>query len=295
MDIIELLKEATKETLSEENLNKISEAIELKADEIAKDKYELKLESALAKQDTEYADKLETFLEDIDKDHSEKLETLIEGMDKKHVDMLQNVIKKYKNEYLTECETFKEGLVKKIDAFFDLVVEEQIPQKELKEAVENIRYKKIVEDISKMIGFDKLQQNSLVKEGLMDAKTQIDSLNEELETLKTERSKILTEKLDAKRSKLLAEKTQGLPKIKKQYIQKVLGNKSIEFITENFEYTLELFDEEEISNTEVLKEQATQQSKVISEKVDRVDTTTEQLKEKPSKVADMYMTELSQM
>ena len=283
MDIQELLKEATKDTLSEENLQKLQEAIETKAKSIAKKDYDLKLEAALAKQDSQYADKLEKFLEDVDNDHTEKMETLVEGLSQKHYDQLTKLITKYKSEYITECKTFKDALVTKVDKFFDIVVEEQVPKKELQEAVENVRSKLVLEKIAKIIGVDKIQQNKLVKEGLTEAKSEIDTLREEVQKLQGERKKLLTEKVVGKRKELLAEKTQGLPKVKKEYINKVLGNKSIDFITENFEYTLALFDEEEDSSREVLKEEATKKTKIISENVDRVEK--EVVEEKTEKTA----------
>lgn len=296
MDIKDLLKEATKDTLSEDNLKKIQEAIESKADELAKSKYSLKLEAALAKQDAEYAEKLETFLEEIDTDHTNKMKKLVEGIDQKHFGMLQSVISKYKKEYLTECQKFKDQMVSKVDKFFDIVVEEQIPKKELMEAVENTRSKVVLEQIAKLIGVDKIQQNKLVKEGLIDAKTQIDTLNEKVEELEKERKKLINEKIAAKRSELLTEKTKGLPRVKKQYIEKVLGNKSIEFIKENFDYTLALFDEEEDSNREILKEEAKQKTKTISENVDRVvKEVVKEQKEQPKRPTDMYMEELSRL
>ena len=296
MDIKELLKEATKDTLSEENLQKLEEAIQTKAKDLAKEDYTLKLESALAKQDAQYAEKLETFLEEIDTDHTQKMQTIIEGMDQKHYGMLQDVIRKYKTDYLTECKKFKESLVNKVDKFFDIVVEEQIPKKELHEAVENTRSKMLVEQIAQMIGMDKVQQNSLVKEGITEAKSQVELLKEENKKLKADRKKLLSEKVAVKRNELLAEKTQGLPKVKKQYIEKVLGNKSLDFIKENFDYTLELFDEEEVSNTRNLKEEATQKTKTISENVDRreQEVFVEEKKTQP-KPTDMYMESLAEM
>jgi hypothetical protein len=290
-NIQDLLKEATKDTLSEDNLKKIEEAIESKADELAKKKYSLKLEAALAKQDSEYAEKLETFLEEIDTDHTDKMRKLVEGIDQKHFGMLQDVISKYKKEYLTECQKFKDQMVSKVDKFFDIVVEEQIPKKELQEAVENTRSKMVLEQIAKIIGVDKIQQNKLVKEGLVDAKEQIDTLKEQIEKLEKDRKKLLTERVSAKRSELLSEKTKGLPRVKKQYIEKVLGNKSLEFINENFDYTLALFDEEEDSSREVLKEEATKKTKTISEKVDRVEKeVVKENKEQPKpKGTEMYL------
>lgn len=291
MDIKQILKEATKDTLSEENLQKLEEAINNRAAEIAKKEYELKLESALAKQDAEYADKLEKFIEDIDNDHCEKLESIVEGLSQKHYDMLQTVIKKYKSDYVTECKTFKEQMVNKVDKFFDIVVEQEIPKKELQEAVENVRSKVLLEKIAEMIGIEKIKQKPLVKEGLMDAKKQIDTLTERVEKLEREKNKLITEQTDVRRRELLEEKTRGLPRVKKEYINKVLGKKPIEFIKENFDYTLKLFDAEETANVELIKEQATKKTKTISEKIDRKEPVIQEKKQTP-RHADMYMEEL---
>ena len=75
--------------------------------------------------------------------------------------MLSNVINKYKSEYIKETTNFKDKLVNKVNKFLDIVVEESIPEKELKEAVENTRSKVLVEQIANLIGVDKLQQNKL--------------------------------------------------------------------------------------------------------------------------------------
>ena len=124
----------------------------------------------------------------------------------------------------------------------------------------------------------------------MDAKSQIDTLTEQVTKLTTERKKLLTEKVKVSRTELLSEKSQGLPKVKKLYIEKVLGNKSIDFINENFDYTLALFDEEDETSSKVLREKATKSSKVLSEKVDRVEKQEEVIVEQvEAKPTDMYM------
>jgi hypothetical protein len=216
-------------------------------------------------------------LEDIDTDHTKKLHNLVEAIEDKHslclaqlVSKYKTIIGKYKKDYLTESINFKNKLTKKIDKFFDIVVEETIPLDQLKEAVENTRHRKIVEQISKLISMSNIQENELVREGIIDAKNQIDSLGEKIKDLQRQNNKLITEKTKIEVQKLLNEKTSGLPKVKKEYIFKVLGDKSLEFIKENFDYTLKLYDNEEERSTDVIKEEATKTSKVISENVDRV-------------------------
>lgn len=290
--IKELLKEMTQDALSEENLDKLCEAIETKAEEKGSEGFELKLEAALAKQDAEYAAKLEQLLEAIDEDHSKKLEAIVEGLENKHCKLLEGIVNKYKTEYLKECQSFKDDLVTKVDKYFDIVVEEQIPQQDLQEAVENTRSKMLLEKIAKMIGVDKLQQNDLVREGIEEAKDQISVLSEKVKELESEKSNLLEEKVDAEREALLEEKCAGLPKVKKDYARNLLGSKSIGFINENFDLTIKMFDEEESATSERIVEEAKKTSKVISEEIDRAEKVEEQ--EVVQEHADFYMDDLRQ-
>lgn len=293
MDIKELLKESTKDMLSEENLNKIVEAIDKKAETISESKTQQKVEVALAKQDANYTKMLEKLLVDIDKNHTGKMETLVEAIENKHTKMLEHIVTKYKGLLITEAKEYKENLVTKIDKFFDLVIEEQIPSDQIQEAVDNTRYKLLIEQIGNMIGADKIRNNDLVKEGIEDAKSQIDVLTEQVKTLKKEKNTLIKEKENVDADKLLTEKCKGLPKVKQDYLKRMLVGKNVEFITENFDYTLELFDEKESNDIEKLKSEAQQNSKVISEKIDRNEEEIIQENKTNDPVLDMYMGELN--
>lgn len=286
--IKELLKEMTKDALSEESLDKLCEAIEAKAQAKGEAGFSLKLEAALAKQDAQYANKLEQLIEAIDTDHSNKLEKIVEGLENKHCGMLSNIVKKYKTEYLNECKSFKNDLVTKVDKYFDIVVESQIPQVELQEAVENTRSRKMLAEIGRMIGIDKLQQNDLVREGLKEAKDHISTLSEQVNTLKKEKTSLISEKGNVKRDNLLEEKCVGLPKVKKDYARNLLGNKSSQFITENFDLTIKMFDQEEATSSKRIVKEAKKTSKVISEDIDRAEKVIVESASAPEH-ADQYM------
>lgn len=295
MNIKELLKESTKDILTDENLQVISEAVEARANELADSKSKLKLEAALAKQDLKFSEKLQTLLEDIDTRYTGMMTQLIEKIEDRHVGMLKNVVRKYKTELVTEGVKFKDTLVDKIDKFFDLVVESNIPVQQLNEAVENTRYKKLVQEISKMIGHSNIQENELIKEGLIDAKNQLDQLNEQVRTLKKKNERLVTEQSRTKAEKLLLEKCSGLPKIKKDYIFRTLGNKSEQFITENFDYILELYDDEDSRNTNRIRKEAQRKSRVIVEGIDRPDDLiNEEVEDNSTPHVSGYMEVLSQ-
>ena len=142
---------------------------------------------------------------------------------------------------------------------------------------QNTNYKKLFEHVSKLLNLGEVTKNEVVREGLLDAKKQIDTLKEQVNSLKNEKQKLLKESMQNETKKLLSEKCEGLSKSKKEYIFKVLGNKNVEFVKENFDLTLNLYDENEDYNLEELRKSA--KSKVIEENVDRFEEIIEESNE----------------
>lgn len=268
-----LLKETTKDILSEENLQKITEAFNAAVENNTAEKVELAVEAALVKQDQTNAKDLEKLLEDIDEDHTKKLERVVESLEAKHSTLLKNVMDKYKKEFVTESKAFKDDLVNKLDKFFTISLENAIPQKQINEAVENTYYKKAFNQIKKLVAISEVSTNELVKTGILEAKGMIDEKDQEIKTL-TEKSAKFEKELNRLRVKdLLNEKCAGLPKDKTEYIKRVLGNKSEKFITENFDYTIKMYDKDDSESLEKVKEDAKKSSKILSEGIDRPDET----------------------
>ena len=74
----------------------------------------------------------------------------------------------------------------------------------------------------------------------------------------------LVESLNAKEANLALDRlTDGLPATKKRHMIRVFNGKSAEFVNENFQYTLDMFEKSEKDKLETLKEQATENKKVV--------------------------------
>ena len=122
-----------------------------------------------------------------------------------------------------------------------------------------------------------------VKEAVQDGKTQLDTLNEHVTKLEKE-NKILKESyLKTKADLILEEKTSALPDKKKEYIKKVLGDKTPKFIEENFDYTLRLFDKKEKEKISQLKDEA------FSRRVVKTDAPRINLQESTTKPINPYV------
>lgn len=302
--ITDQLKKVASDVLSEDVLQEIetafNESVTTKAEELAS----LQIEKALIEQDEEHAVKLEKLLEAIDADHTTKLHRVVDALDKNHTAKLKTVIEKFRNEIDGDAKVFKEGLVDNISNYLDLYVEKALPTEEIKEAVKNKHAMTILENLRKSLSIDKIMANDQIRDAVIDGKRQIDEATSVIEKLKHE-NELLKESNSSKEAGLTLDKmVEGLPASKKRHMEKLFAGKSAEFITENFKYTLEMFEKTEKQKLETLKEQATEsktvadrpvtQSKaVVKESVEQQIEQTEPGKNQDKHLFDNYMGELT--
>ena len=257
--ITEALKELTKDVLNEESLEEIKAAFDAAVEE----KASLQVESALAQQDTNHADKVKQLLEAIDKDHTVKLEKLVEAIDTNHLEKLKNVISKYETVVSEEAGKFKTEMISNISDYLDLYIEKSVPADSIKEAAENKQAQMLLDNLRHRLGIDLAVAQDSIKTAIVDGKKRIDEATADSRTL-TEKNENLQNELSMTRSRLVLEqRTSNMSDQKKKYMYKVLGDKTAEFITENFEYTLQLFDKNEVRALDQMKAEATAQANPV--------------------------------
>lgn len=260
--ITEQLKKVASDVLSEETLDSIeqafNESVQGKAEELA----QLRVEKALVEQDEEHSVKLEKLLEAIDADHTNKLKRVVGALDKNHSHKLLALVEKFRKEIDGDAKLFKESLVDNISNYIDLYIEKAIPAEDIQEAVKNKHAMTVLESLRKNLSIDNALSNTQVREAVIDGKKQIDEANATLQALREENN-ILREQTESKDAKILIERlTQGLPATKKRHLEKVFAGKTLNFINENFQYTLDMFDKTEAEKLTTLKEDATAGKKI---------------------------------
>ena len=290
-DITTLLKEATKDMLTEQTLGEIKKAYDASVNGAV----QIHVEKALAEQDEDYSAKLEKLLSAIDADHAIKLERVVEAIDVSHTGKLKKIINAYEGKMAKDAQSFKESLVNTIDKYLELYLEEKIPTKMVQEAAENARANKLLGDIRTMLGVDMAMASESIREGILDGKTIIEDYKKSLEGAQKQ-VKTLSEQVQTQSAELVLEKSiAALPDNKKTYMKKMLTGKGAEYITENFNYVLDLFDKKEEDRLTVLKEEAVVETEAMG--VDRpvaesVENTTTPVAESAG-LANTYLTELN--
>jgi len=278
--IADILKEATNGQIDESVLADIEQAFEKRLEE----KTTIHVEKALLEQDELYLAKLKQLLEAIDKDRTKKLVKVMEAVDKDKTNKLKAVIKKYEKVLNEDANTFKQQLVSTVSQYLDAYIAEAIPADEIKEAVRNKKAITVLENLREHLAVDKTVEKESVRNAILDGKDQINEANKKLESALQEKAVIEEELQMFKANALIEEKTADLDERSAKYIKKMLTGKPLDYIEENFDYTLKLFEKKKESRRENLKTEALNESV----KVDHVKPI-----EENRQVNNPYMSELS--
>lgn len=275
MKVKNILPDQVKDLLTEDSLNTIETALQ--------EKTSLLIETALINQDELYSQKLQQLMKAIDKDHTSKLKRVVEAVDISNARKLSTVVKRYEREINKNAKSFKNTLVESISDYLEEYIDEAIPKDAIVEATKNKTALSVLTNLRKVLAVDAALMKESVKEAVQDGKTQLDTLSEQVTKLARE-NKILKESyLKTKADLILEEKTSALPDKKKEYIKKVLGDKTPKFIEENFDYTLRLFDKKEKEKISQLKDEA------FSRRVVKTDAPRVNLQESTTKTINPYV------
>ena len=273
----------TLKDLSEESMNEIQSAIETKVNE----KVQIHVEKALTEQDELYSSKLNQLLKAIDSDHSKKLQKVVEAIDTDRANKLKMVVSKYEQTLNNDASAFKAQLVESISDYLETYLDEKVPTADIQEAVRNKKALVVLESLRNHLAVDAALQKESIKEAILDGKTQISEASQKLESVIQENAQLRSDLDSIKANLFVEQKSASLDESQKKYIKKVMAGKSADFINENFDYTVKLFNKKSSDRLDTLKEEALSEST----KVDRV--VLEQTEEQQPQQLSPYLRELS--
>ena len=248
MKVSTLLTDEAKEVLTEGSLQAIEQALT--------EKINLTVEAALTEQDDLYASKLQQLITAIDKDHTTKLKRVVEAIDRNNYNKLAKVVKMYEKALSKEAKGFKDTLVESISTYLEEFLNEAVPVQAISEATKNKTAMTVLGNLRKVLAIDSALMKESVQGAVIDGKNQIDDLTKKMNELAKENALLRESYSKTKSALILESKTASLSDKKKEYIRRVLGDKSPKFIEENFDYTLRLFDKKEQERISIIKEQA---------------------------------------
>ena len=289
-DITSILKEAVGDSITQETLDQIETVF----NEAVDSRSVIRVEKALVEQDQTHADKLEKLLEAIDKDHTDKLEKVVEALDKNHAQKLVQLVKRYESTLTEDASGFKNNLVESISNYLEEYIDESIPLQDVQEAIRNNKAVKVLESLRSTLGVDLALSKETIKDAIHEGKVEIDQSHKKITQLSESNNNLANQVTQLQSHILLNEKTQDLPKQKQQYMHRVLADKTPEFITENFDYTLRLFDKTEEEKIVKIKQEAVAKRRPEVDRpiVESTTPTEEQSNNDSNPLGNVYMSEL---
>ena len=256
MDIKDLLKNLDKNLITEETATAIAEAFENSVKEKSEAQVSLAVEKALLEQDTDHASKLKHLVEKSDEDHCDKLKVVVKAITESHTAKLGKIITFYKKSIDEKASNFSNKIIGDLDKFISVYLEKKIPYTQIQEAVENTHARKQLAAIRKLVAFDPEMVQESVKTVVKDGKTKLDKMAKMLNEANEENARLSREMTSMKSAMLLEGKTKGMPSAKKDFIVKLLGDKDASYITENFNYVVEMFENGEQDETRKVAKEA---------------------------------------
>ena len=276
MDISAILEKVDKTVLNEETAKAIAEAFEQAVTEKSDSRVKLELESALTKQDEDHAGKLQKLLEAIDTDHSKKLQQVVDAINENHTAKLEKLVEFYRKALNEKAESYSNRIVEELSNYLDLYLEKKIPQTQLDEAVANTTAREQLQKIREIVSFDPATLNENVKSIITTGKQKIDELQNQLNESYKQNIELQEKVKSLNSSLILEDKTKGMSNAKKDFVTKLLSDKTPEYITENFNYVVEMFEREESETSTKLVEEAKQSAISKDAKVPATPTVVEE-------------------
>tara|TARA_R110000765_G_C18867458_1_gene600650 strand:+ start:264 stop:1148 length:885 start_codon:yes stop_codon:yes gene_type:complete len=289
--ITDLLKEVSKDVLTEESLEQIetvfTEAVNTKAEERA----QITTEAALATQDDEHSVKLEQLLESIDKDHTKKLNKVVEAVDMDRTRKLKNVIRRYQTAINEEATGLKDTVVESVSDYLDSYIEESVPTSSIDKATTNKRAFDLLKDMRKMLSVDMVLANESIREAVQDGKKTIDESRNVVKGLTTSNTELATELQQTKKDLFIEKRIGQFDEKKSNFIRKTFTDRDLSFIEENFDYTVNMFDKKAQESLDILKEEAIHETKTQDAQVEMV----KESSDTPKSAVNFYAQELANM
>lgn len=168
----------------------------------------------------------------------------------------------YENKAAQEAEMFRESITKELGKFIVENVDKCIPYEQIQSAVKNTKAIELLESFKQLLNFEEVYNSEALKRPILEAynriedgKKEISSLNEENESLKAELAEAKAVIAEAERKAYLAKRLAEIPsKDQRMFVERVLEKASLQFIKENFEYTVKQYRTNSLKENAVLAE-----------------------------------------
>lgn len=280
VNVKDLLPKELLEAVSEDGLATLQEAFDKLVESKVSEQIQTAVKSAEVSLDAALTERMEKLVSKIDENAKINLIKVVNKLNESHKAEISNIKSKafnrickmrenankaisslkesYENKFANEADRFRKSITKELGRFITENIDNCIPYMEINKAVKNTKAIELLESFKQLLNFDAVYQSENLKRPILEAYSRIEagnkeiiSLNEENEALKSELAKSKAIIAESERKAYLAQRLAEVPsKEQRKFVERVLEKAPLQFIKDNFDYTLKQY------RTNVLKENA---------------------------------------
>ena len=218
-----------KEILSEDELKEVKEAFD---NQVA-----LAVESELRQCESEMSEKLTQLEQQINENHGRKLRLFKEKYD----GILERIKTNYEHALNNEALDFKIRLAQNLQKLVEQNINKHVAFAEIKEAAKNKTASVVLNSLRKQLGIDSALMKESVAAPIQKVKNNLSAAREYIRKVKAENAMLKESVKNSKAALLIESKVGNLSSDAADHMRRMFGGKDEKFITEHFNYALNLY------------------------------------------------------
>lgn len=248
MNIPESLSKILSEHFTPEELDAVTTAM--------KNAVELQVESRIHQYEEEACKRIDDLVALINESHSAKFKQVTDKVKEKFTALKEQAEARYNKGVISEAASFKAQLARDIESFINSKIDSVVNFNIIKESAKNRAASNLLSALRKTLAIDTALMNESLARPIADAKQRLKGASEYIKQLK-EKNQQLNESLEATKGDLLLEqKINTLPAKAAEHMRLMFKNKPVQYINENYDYVLGLYNDNQAAKRNVLAKEA---------------------------------------
>lgn len=272
-DIKDLLPPVLTEALSEEGLKTLSAEFE----RLVEARVQERIENATRCAETAFNEnanaKLKKLVVQIDEAHKKAFFKAYNAITENYDKEISKVKRFYNNDVKRESMKFKKELIESISNYIDEKVDKMLPTKQIRAAIKNNTAMQVLESIKKVLAVDEAAAIEVCRKPFEQSTKIMNKQGKLIESLEQRNVELQNQLNEATREAYLNEKTATLTEDAKNFVRKTLEGASLEYIKENFDYTLKHYRDSLARDKEALTKKTMNERAKARKQVARIQLT----------------------
>lgn len=201
---------------------------------------------------------LENLKRSIDKEHAEMASKTIKSLMERYSGKVAKIREYYTESVKRDSEAFRDQLIESLSNYIDNRIDKLVPYEDVRKAVKNTAATHVLESFKETleVASAKKAAKKYLKKPIMEAAAKIKKAEEENKVLTESKLALESQLNEQKRQLFLESKLKGLNSDTQAFARRVMADKPIEWITENFDYCLSLHKDQTQKAREALQQHA---------------------------------------